>query len=46
VRPHLLDAASHRYRDSDIFSGVVKASVPSLAEAGLRSNQASNPSGD
>ena len=35
MRAHLLDAASHRYRDSGIFSGVVKASVPSLVEVDL-----------
>jgi len=35
VYTYLLDSASRRYRDSDVFTGVVKASVPFLAEIDL-----------
>jgi hypothetical protein len=35
VYTYLLDSASRRYRDSDVFTGVVKASVPFPVEVDL-----------
>jgi hypothetical protein len=35
VYTYLLDSASRRYRDGDVFTGVVKASVPFPVEVDL-----------
>jgi hypothetical protein len=35
VYTYLLDSASRRYRDSDVFTGIVKASVPFRVEVDL-----------
>jgi hypothetical protein len=35
VYTYLLDAASRRYRDSDVFTGLVKATVPFPVEVDL-----------
>jgi hypothetical protein len=35
VYTYLLDSASRRYRDSDVFTGLVKATVPFPVEVEL-----------
>jgi hypothetical protein len=35
VYTYLLDSASRRYRDGDVFTGIVKASVPFPVEVDL-----------